>query len=55
MLLLGIVAGVWPCGVITFLGELFGSESKSQVYGMLHAFLHDNKDLTSNLREYKFL
>ena len=48
----GIVAGVWPCGIITFLGEIFGSESKSQVYGLLHAFLHCNADTTS---EFYFL
>ena len=42
---------MWPCGIITFLGEIFGSESKSQVYGLLHAFLHANKESTSDLRE----
>lgn len=51
LLFLGIVAGVWPCGVITFLGEIFGSESKSQVYGLLHAFLHANEQSTSNIRK----
>ena len=47
----GIVAGVWPSGIITFLGEIYGSESKSQVYGLLHAFLHTNVDTTSDMRE----
>ena len=47
----GIVAGVWPCGIITFLGEIYGSESKSQVYGLLHAFLHTNADTTAAIRE----
>ena len=47
----GIVAGVWPCGIITFLGEIYGSESKTQVYGLLHAFLHTNVDTTSDMRK----
>ena len=50
-LLTGIMAGAWPCGTITILGELFGAESKSQVYGMLHAYLHVNRESTSNLRK----
>ena len=35
----GILVGVWPCGIITMLGELFGAESKGQVYGYLHIIL----------------
>ena len=31
-----ILAGVWPCGVIVFIAELFVTESKAQVYGILH-------------------
>ena len=42
----GIVAGVWPCGTLTF---------KSQVYGLLHAFLHCNADTTSDIRKFYFL
>ena len=40
----GIVAGMWPCGKITLIGELFSSESLSQVYGFLHTFVHENRD-----------
>ena len=45
----GIIAGIWPCGIITFLGEMFGSESKRQVYRMLHAFLDVNQESTSDI------
>jgi hypothetical protein len=34
------------------LGELFGAESKAQVYGTIHAFLHENKDATEGLSKY---
>ena len=33
----GILAGIHPCGVITMIGELFGAESKGQVY--IHIFM----------------
>ena len=45
----GILAGVWPCGVITLLSELFISESKSQVYGHLHSFLQSAPNTADNL------
>uniref|UniRef100_A0A1X7V592 Uncharacterized protein n=1 Tax=Amphimedon queenslandica TaxID=400682 RepID=A0A1X7V592_AMPQE len=35
-------AGLWPCGIITLISELMGSESKSQVYGNVHGFLCNN-------------
>ena len=47
----GIVAGVWPCGTITMLAELYGAETKAQVYETLHTFLQQNKDSTNELRE----
>ena len=31
------------------LGELFGAESKTQVYGNFHAFLYENQDITKNV------
>ena len=46
---MGILAGVHPCGTITLLGELFGAESKEQVYGHLHAFFCDNEMFTSDI------
>lgn len=40
----GILAGVWPCGVITLLGKLYQTESKSQVFGCLHNYFYSNKN-----------
>jgi len=45
----GIAAGAWPCGTITMLGELFGAESKTQIYGLLHTFLQENERETNGL------
>ena len=47
----GIYAGVWPCGKITMIGELFGSESLSHVFGFLHTFLFENLDSLKNMSE----
>ena len=44
--------GAWPCGTIVFLGELFGSESKSQVYAFLHAFLQQNENSTKDISKH---
>ena len=41
----GILAGMRPCGVIVLLGELFISESKTQVYGYLHNFFAMHPDV----------
>ena len=46
---IGILAGAWPCGTIALIAELFGSESKSQVYGSLHTFVQENHEATSDL------
>lgn len=37
--IVGILAAMWPCGIITHIAELFKSESKSQVYGQIHEFI----------------
>ena len=47
---IGILAGMWPCGVISFIRELFIAESKAQVYGHLHQFLQSNPDTAKKLR-----
>jgi hypothetical protein len=47
--LLGILAGMWPCGVITLLSELFVAEGKAQVYGHFHQFLQSAPATASNL------
>ena len=45
----GIVIGAWPCGTVTKISELFSAESKTQVYGTLHAFLQENQDKTKEI------
>ena len=35
----GILAGMWPCGIVVLLHELFVAESKSQVYAAVHDLL----------------
>ena len=48
----GILMGAWPCGKIVMLGELFGSESMSQVYGQVHTLLQETPQQFRNLRKY---
>ena len=48
----GIVAGAWPCGIITMMGELFNAESKTQIYGFLHAFIQENENEMDDLGAY---
>ena len=45
----GILAGMWPCGIITLVRELFIAESKSQVYGHLHQFLQQQPNTAHRL------
>jgi hypothetical protein len=45
----GILAGIWPCGKIALVSELFGTESISQVYAALHTFLYQNADSVTDL------
>ena len=45
----GVLAGIWPCGIITLLNELYISESKSQVYGAIHSFFQSNEDSMTDL------
>ena len=53
-----ILAGIWPCGIITLLAELFIRESKSQVYGAVHDFIRCNPEATEDISKlllvYKF-
>ena len=44
--------GAWPCGIIVLLGELFGAESNSQVYALLHTFLLKNSSTTKDTRKF---
>ena len=52
---IGILAGMWPCGVITLIRELFIAESKSQVYGHLHQFLQNTSLQPSKIRHLNAL
>ena len=45
----GLLAGIWPCGIITMVDELFSSESLNQVYGCLHMLLHTNATNTEDI------
>ena len=45
----GLLAGIWPCGIITIVDELYKTESKSQVYGCLHGFIHSNPLTTQDI------
>ena len=51
----GIVVGAWPCGKIAMINELFGAESKAQVYGSIHSFLYENPSATKELRTYMYV
>ena len=48
-LFLRYTGGIWPCGIITLLAELFISESKSQVYGAVHDFIRCNPEATEDI------
>lgn len=45
----GVLAGIWPCGVVVLLREIYIAESKAQVYGHLHEFLKDHPDTAQSL------
>ena len=46
---LGVLAGMWPCGIVVLLTELFSAESKTQVYAALHEFLHNHSNIATTL------
>lgn len=43
----GVLAGMWPCGILIMLKELFIAESKAQVYAVLHELLSSDPVSTS--------
>ena len=51
---IGILAGIWPCGIVTILDELYRAESKGQVYGSIHSFIHSNPTHTSDISKNVF-
>lgn len=48
----GIVVAAWPCGQIVMLNELFGSESKSQVYASIYSLFYNNRSETDDISKY---
>ena len=46
------MVGAWPCGTVVMIGELFGAESKSLVYGIIHTFFRENKEAMSHIRKF---
>ena len=46
---LGILAGIWPCGTVTLIDELFRAEAKSQVYGSVHSLFYLNSNTLSDV------
>ena len=48
----GVLAGIWPCGIITLLEELYRAEAKTQVYRNIHSFLYANPTNTSSMSEW---
>ena len=45
----GVLAGLWPCGIVVMLSELFSAESKSQVFAALYELLSNNRDALNDL------
>ena len=48
-MLAGILVGMWPCGIVVMLQELFTAESKSQVYAALHELLSNYPSISKSL------
>lgn len=51
----GVLAGMWPCGILIMLKELFIAESKAQVYAALHELLSSHPNITTSLRMCELL
>ena len=49
----GVLAGMWPCGILVMLCELFTAESKTQVYAALHELLNNHPNISDSLSKYK--
>ena len=47
--MIGILAGMRPCGMIVLLSELFTAESKTQVYGCLHNYYSHHPTTASKI------
>ena len=51
----GILAGMWPYGIVVFLQELFTAESKSQVYAALHELLSNCPSISNSLSKCSYI
>lgn len=51
---IGVLAAIWPCGIIVVLAELFRAESKSQVYAILHEFLYSHTGVLDDLSKFYY-
>lgn len=51
----GILAGMWPCGIITLTDELYLAESNSQVYGSIHSLMQNNPSSTSTISKFTLM
>lgn len=53
--IIGVMAGMWPYGVLVMFTELYTAESLSQVYGALHDSFITHPSLSNSLSEYVVL
>jgi hypothetical protein len=51
----GVLVFEKPCGIVIGVRELFGSESKSQVYGHLHSLFYNGKLEDVGTEKVKFI
>ena len=51
----GVLVFEKPCGIVIGVRELFGSESKSQVYGHLHSLFYNGKLEDVGTKKVKFI
>ena len=51
----GVLAVVWPCGILIMLKELFIAESKAQVYDTLHELLSSHPNISTSLHTCELL
>lgn len=50
--IVGILGGLWPCGIFVVAAELYVAESNSQVYAILHETLRSYNKSFKDLSKY---